>query len=123
VTKGTGLPAALDELGLSPHNAIAAGDAENDLALLQAAEVGAAVANAVPSPTAHADPYLGSPNGSGMTELLAGPLLDGQQRLCPRRRRVQVGTFDDGQPVLVPGCQGSLQDVGAAHGRSGDLRL
>jgi phosphoserine phosphatase len=61
VTKGTGLPAALDELGLSPHNAIAAGDAENDLALLQAAEVGAAVANAVPSPTAHADPYLGSP--------------------------------------------------------------
>ncbi len=43
VTKGTGLLAALDELGLWPHNAIATGDAENDLALLRAAEVGAAV--------------------------------------------------------------------------------
>jgi hypothetical protein len=38
VTKGTGLLAALDELGLWPHNAIATGDAENDLALLRAAE-------------------------------------------------------------------------------------
>ena len=46
VTKGTGLLAALDELGLSAHNAIAVGDAENDLALLHAAEVGVAVAGA-----------------------------------------------------------------------------
>lgn len=112
VTKGTGLLAALDELGLSPHNAIAVGDAENDLALLDAAEVGAAVANAVPSLVAHADLRLRSPNGSGITELLTGPLLDGRQRLCPRRRWVHIGSFEDGQPVLVPGSQGSLLIAG-----------
>jgi hydroxymethylpyrimidine pyrophosphatase-like HAD family hydrolase len=112
VTKGTGLVAALDELGLSAHNAIAAGDGENDLALLQAAEVGAAVANAVPSLAAHADLRLSSPNGSGVTELLTGPLLNGQQRLCPRRRWVPIGSFDDGQPVLVPGSQASVLITG-----------
>lgn len=112
VTKGTGLLAALDELGLSAHNTVAVGDAENDLALLQAAEVGAAVANAVPSLAAHADLHLGSRNGAGVAELLTGPLLAGQQPLCPRRRWVQIGTFDDGQRVLVPGSQGSVLIAG-----------
>src|SRR5512146_3003505 len=112
VTKGTGLLAALDELGLSPHNTIAAGDAENDLALLHAAEVGAAVANAVPSLAAQADLRLGSRDGTGVAELLAGPLLAGQQRLCPRRRWLQIGTYDDGGPVLVPGSQGSMLIAG-----------
>lgn len=112
VTKGTGLLAALDELGLSPHNTIAAGDAENDLALLHAAEVGAAVADAVPSLAAQADLQLRSRGGAGIAELLAGPLLAGQQRLCPRRRWLQIGTYDDGGPVLVPGSQGSVLITG-----------
>ena len=112
VTKGTGLLAALDELGLSPHNAIAVGDAENDLALLQTAEVGAAVASAVPSLAARADLRLSSPDGSAVTELLTGPLLTGQQRLCPPRRCVTIGSFDDGQPVLVPGSQASVLIAG-----------
>ena len=112
VTKGTGLLAALDELGLSPHNTIAAGDAENDLALLHAAEVGAAVANAVPSLAAQADLQLRSRDGTGIAELLAGPLLAGRQRLCPRRRWLQIGTCDDGGPVLVPGSQGSVLITG-----------
>jgi hydroxymethylpyrimidine pyrophosphatase-like HAD family hydrolase len=112
VTKGTGLLAALDELGLSPHNTIAAGDAENDLALLHTAEVGAAVGNAVPSLVAHADLQLGSVDGAGVTELLSGPLLAGRQRLCPPRRWLRIGTFDDGGPVLVPGSQGSVLIAG-----------
>jgi len=112
VTKATGLLAALDELGLSAHNTIAAGDAENDLALLQAAEVGAAVANAVPSVAAHADLHLGSRNGAGVAELLTGELIAGEQRLCPRRRWLHIGDFDDGQPVLVPGSQASVLIAG-----------
>ena len=112
VTKGTGLLAALHELALSPHNVIAVGDAENDLALLQAAEVGVAVVGAVPSLAAHADLRLSSPGGSGLTELLTGPLLTGQQRLCPARRWVPIGSFDDGKPVLVPGSQGSVLIAG-----------
>ena len=61
VSKGTGLLAALIELGISPHNTLAVGDAENDQALLEAAEVGVAVANAVPSLRAHADLVLEEP--------------------------------------------------------------
>ena len=34
VNKATGLDAALDELGLSPHNVVGVGDAENDHAFL-----------------------------------------------------------------------------------------
>ena len=39
VSKATGLQVALDMLRLSPHNAVAVGDAENDHALLQLVEV------------------------------------------------------------------------------------
>jgi hydroxymethylpyrimidine pyrophosphatase-like HAD family hydrolase len=112
VTKGSGLLCALDELGLSAHNAIAVGDAENDFALLQAAEVGVAVANAVPSLAEHADLVLDRPDGEGIAALLAGPLLTGHQRLCPPRRWVQIGEFDDGQPACVPGSQTSLLITG-----------
>ena len=112
VTKATGLLAALDELGLSAHNTIAAGDAANDQALLQAAEVGAADSNAAPSLAAHAELHLGARNGTGVAELLTGELISGEQRLCPRRRWLRIGAFDDGQPVLVPGSQGSVLIAG-----------
>src|SRR4051812_30590669 len=49
VNKATGLAAALAELGLSPHNAVGIGDAENDHALLMRCECGVAVANALPA--------------------------------------------------------------------------
>lgn len=45
--KGTGLAAALDELGLSLRNTVAVGDAENDQAMLAASPCGVAVANAL----------------------------------------------------------------------------
>ena len=35
VNKATGLAAALEELGLSPHNVVGVGDAENDHAFLE----------------------------------------------------------------------------------------
>src|SRR5262245_57451861 len=49
INKATGLSAALTELGLSAHNTIGVGDAENDHALLELCECGVAVANALPS--------------------------------------------------------------------------
>src|SRR5262245_8627557 len=49
VNKATGLVAALKELGYSPHNAVAIGDAENDHALLSICECGTAVGNGVPA--------------------------------------------------------------------------
>ena len=91
VTKGSGLLSALDELGLSAHNVVAVGDAENDLGLLQVAEVGVAVANAVPSLTEHADLVLDRADGVGVSDLLTGRLLAGHGRLCPGRHWVQIG--------------------------------
>src|SRR4051794_13461225 len=55
VNKATGLAVALDELGFSPHNAVAVGDAENDHAFLESCEVAVAVANALPSLKDRAD--------------------------------------------------------------------
>ena len=55
VTKGGGVLEALDDLGLSAHNTIGVGDAENDHSLLDVCEIGVAVANAVDSIKAHAD--------------------------------------------------------------------
>ena len=49
VDKATGLAAALDELGLSPRDVVAVGDAENDQAFLALCGFAAAVANALPA--------------------------------------------------------------------------
>ena len=58
VTKGTGLGAVLTEMNLSAHNTVAVGDAENDLSLFGIAEIGVAVADAIPSVRQHADLVL-----------------------------------------------------------------
>ena len=105
VTKGTGLLEALGELGLSPHNAIGVGDAENDHSLLDACEVGVAVANAVDALRAHADMSMALPDGQGVADLLLGPLVAGRVHLYPRRWQVTLGTDDDGGPVTLPGSQ------------------
>ncbi len=114
VSKGTGLVAALAELGISPHNAIAVGDAENDLALLEAAEVGIAVANAVPSLRRHADMVLELADGAGVAALLSGPICSGEQPVRPARRRLTIGSFEDGSPATVPGAQANLLVCGGS---------
>ena len=58
VTKGSGLGGALSQMGVSAHNAIGVGDAENDLSLLAACEVGVAVGDAVGSLRRAADVTL-----------------------------------------------------------------
>ncbi len=100
VTKGTGLIAALDDMGLSRHNAIGVGDAENDHSLLDACEVGVAVANAVDAIRSHADVVLSLPDGQGVAELLRGPLLAGPAR----RSRNNWAIGSSGSAALpVPG--------------------
>jgi len=58
ISKATGLREALRALRLSPHNAIAFGDAENDYELLRACELGIAVAWGSDALTAAADEVL-----------------------------------------------------------------
>ncbi|KKC03579.1 HAD family hydrolase [Mycobacterium nebraskense] len=119
ITKGTGLSAILEKMNLSPHNTVAVGDAENDLSLLAVAEVGVAVANAVPSLRRFADVVLDEPGGAGVTGLLTGPYLSGAERLCPSRHWLEIGVFDDGTPTRLPGSQARILVTGpAASGKS-----
>ncbi len=108
VTKGTGLVEALNELDISPHNAIAVGDAENDLALLAEAELGVAVANAVESVRSAADLVTDRANGGGVRELLDGPIVQSGRKILSERRRVKLGVDAAGGPVEIPAAQVNL---------------
>ncbi len=70
VNKRTGLQVALDELGISAHNVVAVGDAENDLPMLRMSACGVAVANALPSVKEEADIVLEKPRGAGVIDLI-----------------------------------------------------
>ncbi len=93
VNKSTGLAAALAELGLSEHNTVAVGDAENDHALLNLAELGVAVSNSIPTLKERADLVTTLPAGSGVEELIDQILLDDLATVAPRRadKRIVLG--------------------------------
>ena len=97
VNKATGLHAALEALGLSFHNTVALGDAENDHAFLSAAECGVAVANAVRALLDRADVRTENRNGSGVMEIAEQLLSDDLARYDERLRRhsIVLGTHAD----------------------------
>src|SRR5207245_1243031 len=70
INKATGLAAALKELGLSLHNVVGIGDAENDLAFLGLCECAVAVANALPAVKERADFVTRADHGAGVAELI-----------------------------------------------------
>ncbi len=114
VTKGSGLRSVLARMNRSLHNVVAIGDAENDLSMLVAAELGVAVSNAVASVREHADLVLDESDGTGVARLLGGPLFSGAQRWCPMRRWIDIGVFPDLTPARVPGSQGRITVTGPA---------
>jgi hydroxymethylpyrimidine pyrophosphatase-like HAD family hydrolase len=114
VTKGTGLIEVLGELGVSRHCALAVGDAENDLPLLEVCEVGVAVANGVDSLRQRADIVLGEPDGDGIVALLRGAVVSGEQRVPTLRRRLELGSATDGSPVSLPTSQLTLLVTGGS---------
>ncbi|MGZ4618524.1 MAG: HAD hydrolase family protein [Frankiaceae bacterium] len=105
VTKGVGLLEALGDLGLSYHNTIGVGDAENDHSLLDACEISVAVANAVEAIRTHADMVLALPDGQGVADLLRGPLVAGRAHAHPRRWQITLGIDDIGEAVTLPASQ------------------
>ncbi|HUB07450.1 MAG TPA: HAD hydrolase family protein [Myxococcales bacterium] len=105
VSKGSGLFQALGELGVSFHNNVSVGDAENDHSLLAVSELGAAVGNAIPSLKEHADVVLEGRAGAGVEELADGPVLRGVTFVHPQRWRVALGSFLDGRPATLPASQ------------------
>jgi HAD superfamily hydrolase (TIGR01484 family) len=101
--KASGVEEALRELGLSAHNLVAIGDAENDHALLEMAECGVAVANAVPMLKARADLVTRQGRGAGLEELIARLIKNDLSDVVSRReeQRLALGTRDEGARITV----------------------
>ncbi len=95
VNKAVGLDAALRELGLSAHNVVGVGDAENDHAFLRACGCSAAVANALQSVKDEADIRLAADHGPGVIELV--------ERICRDDASIVAG---DRHGLPAPGAPG-----------------
>jgi hydroxymethylpyrimidine pyrophosphatase-like HAD family hydrolase len=101
VNKGTGLQAALKELGLTFHNVVGIGDAENDHGFLELCECAVAVANALPAVRQRATFVTEGENGEGVAELAARMLEDDLAGFA--RRAIVLGHAPDGAPVTMAG--------------------
>jgi hydroxymethylpyrimidine pyrophosphatase-like HAD family hydrolase len=104
ISKESGLLEALGRLGVSAHNTVGVGDAENDHAFLRRSGFAVAVANSVPSLAEEADLVTRAPNGAGVRELIDGPLLRDleEYRTHLLERAIALGTTDDGSPLAFP---------------------
>ena len=102
VNKATGLEFALKDLGLSHHNVVAVGDAENDHALLTTCEIGAAVSNALPALKSHADLLLRGDHGIGVSELIERMIATDLIEMAPARHHVRLGKNGVGDVMLDP---------------------
>jgi hydroxymethylpyrimidine pyrophosphatase-like HAD family hydrolase len=104
VNKATGLQVALDELGLSAHNTVGIGDAENDHVFLRMCECSAAVDNALPALKERADFVTSGSHGAGVEELIEKLLSEDLANLAPRLKRHQIllGRTEEGEFHLEP---------------------
>jgi hydroxymethylpyrimidine pyrophosphatase-like HAD family hydrolase len=112
--KASGLKVALAELGMSPRNVVAAGDGENDHALLDMAEYSAATANAIGTLKEAADRVTQRTHGDGVLEIIES-LLDSDLAALPpkkRRRALCLGKDLDGADVILPSRRASLVIAG-----------
>lgn len=99
INKASGLQAALAQLGLSAHNVVGIGDAENDHAFLNACECGVAVSNALPMLRERADWVTPADHGAGVAQLIDALLEDDLASLEPRLQRHQITIGTDAQGV------------------------
>ena len=123
VNKETGLKAALDELGVSPHNVVGFGDAENDHAFLATCECAVAVANALPVLKERADIVTQGTHGAGVVEVIEQLLSDDLARYDSRlfRHSISLGQSmeDRGKPILLSPHRDSILIAGpSASGKS-----
>lgn len=88
VNKGTGLRAALGTLGLSEHDIVGVGDAENDHSLLKVAGIGVAVANALPALKDRADLVVQKDHGAGVVELMERMMANDLADVTPKPREI-----------------------------------
>lgn len=103
LNKAVGVQRTLAELGRSERNLIAFGDAENDLPLLAAAEIGVAAQGSRPEIAAQADEQLSRPGGAGIARYVSRLLDQGGNAPTPARQNLVLGHTMAGAPVAFPG--------------------
>lgn len=125
VNKATGLEHALRKLGLSHHEVVGIGDAENDHSFLERCECAVAVANAAPSIKQIADFVTAAEHGNGVVELIDELIANDLSRLQGSlpKHLILLGNRMDGSTVqlspyghnlLVAGPSGSGKSTLAA---------
>lgn len=116
INKGSGLSAALSELGLSAHNVAGIGDAENDHAFLRMCECSAAVANALPAVRQRADAVTERDHGAGVIELIEKLIADDLRAFEPAltRHHVLLGHDSGGREIRIKPHGGSVLVAGSS---------
>jgi hydroxymethylpyrimidine pyrophosphatase-like HAD family hydrolase len=102
VSKATGLREALTTLRLSPHNALAIGDAENDFEMLAACEMGVAVAWGSEWLKAVADAVLAGSGPVAVADYIRH--ITAHTRLpaeSGKRHQLMLGTTGDGKALKL----------------------
>ena len=104
VNKASGVKHALRRLGLSPHEAVGIGDAENDHSLLDLCECAVAVADAIESLKETAAFVTSRGNGEGVRELIDEIIGSDLEHVDAKltHHHIALGTRLDGTTVWVP---------------------
>jgi hypothetical protein len=118
VNKATGVQVALNEMKLSPHNAVGVGDAENDHAFLAMCECSVAVENALPALKERADVVTKGDHGTGVEELIGKLLSEDLASLGPRMKRhhILLGRAEDGSDFSLDPYESRLVIAGPSGG-------
>jgi hydroxymethylpyrimidine pyrophosphatase-like HAD family hydrolase len=104
ISKGTGVQQAIRALGLSFHDVLAFGDAENDLDFLAACGWAACPADGVPELKERADWVFPGDDGAGIARAITGPILAGGLPIArSRRHQIAIGwSAETAEEVTIP---------------------
>jgi phosphoglycolate phosphatase-like HAD superfamily hydrolase len=104
ISKGTGVAQAIRALGLSFHDVLGLGDAENDLDFFEACGWTACPINAVPELKDKADWIFPNEDGASVAQAITGPILSGLLPVArSRRHRVALGwSAETSEEVAIP---------------------
>jgi hydroxymethylpyrimidine pyrophosphatase-like HAD family hydrolase len=114
VSKGSGLRHALRELGLSPHDVLALGDAENDLDLFAVSGFSGCPGNAEAVVRDRVDWVFPGENGDTIAAAVTGPILGGKLPVADSpRHQLEIGwAVGTAERVTIPARDCNLLVVG-----------
>jgi hydroxymethylpyrimidine pyrophosphatase-like HAD family hydrolase len=119
VSKASGLHEALGEFGLSIHNVVGVGDAENDHSFLSRCGCSAAVANALPTLKSEVDIVLSADHGAGVVELMDRVLAEDALLAPIAKHGIPIGNDAAGRTAYLATYGGNVLIVGpSGYGKS-----